>query len=63
MPSYTTADLRYAYQWRNAEFSLGATNLFDRNYFTQAFRCAGGEPSSIFPEPGRAVTAAVRVKF
>ncbi|TFZ06363.1 TonB-dependent receptor [Ramlibacter henchirensis] len=63
MPSYTTADLRYAYEWRNAEFSLGAANLFDRKYFTQAFRCAGGEPSAIFPEPGRAVTAAVRVRF
>lgn len=63
MPSYTTADLRYAYEWRNAEFSLGATNLFDRQYFTQAFACLGTQPSAIFPEPGRAVTAAVRVKF
>lgn len=63
MPSYTTADLRYAYEWRQAEFSLGATNLFDRRFYTQAFACAGGQPSAIYPEPGRAVTAAVRVKF
>lgn len=63
MPSYATADLRYAYEWRNAEFSLGATNLFDRKHFTQAFACAAGQPTSIYPEPGRAVTAAVRVSF
>jgi iron complex outermembrane receptor protein len=63
MPAYTTADLRYAYQWRNAEFSLGATNLFDRKHFTQAFACVAGQPSAIYPEPGRAVTAAVRMKF
>ncbi|QJW83188.1 TonB-dependent receptor [Ramlibacter terrae] len=30
MPSYTTADLRYAYQWKQAEFALGVSNLFDR---------------------------------
>lgn len=63
MPSYATADLRYAYQWRNAEFSLGATNLFDRSYYTQAFACAAGQATSIYPEAGRAVTAAVRVSF
>jgi len=63
VPSYTTADARYAYQWRQAEFSLGVTNLFDRRFFTQAFGCAGGEATSIYPEPGRAVTAAVRFTF
>ena len=63
MPSYATADLRYAYEWRNAEFSVGATNLFDRKHFTQAFACAAGQPTSIYPEAGRALTAAVRVKF
>jgi len=63
VPSYTTADVRYAYQWRQAEFSLGVSNLFDRRFFTQAFGCLGGEASSIYPEPGRAVTAAVRLAF
>lgn len=63
VPSYTTADARYAYQWRQAEFSLGVTNLFDRRFFTQAFGCAGGEATSIYPEPGRGVTAAVRFTF
>ena len=42
MPSYTTADARYAYQWQQLELSLGVANLFDRKYFTQAFGCAGG---------------------
>jgi iron complex outermembrane receptor protein len=63
MPAYTTADVRYAYEWKQAELSVGVANLFDRKYFTQAFRCVGGETSAIYPEPGRAFTAAVRLKF
>jgi iron complex outermembrane receptor protein len=63
MPAYTTADVRYAYEWKQAEFSAGVTNLADRKFYTQAFACAGSVPTSIYPEPGRAFTAAVRVKF
>jgi len=63
MPAYTTADLRYAYQWRQLELSLGVANLFDRRYFTQAFGCANGTTTSIYPEAGRAFTAAARVSF
>ena len=64
MPAYTTADLRYAWQLhRNAELAVGVTNLFDRKYFTQAFRCDAGEVSAIYPEPGRQFTASVRVQF
>ncbi|MBI5277127.1 MAG: TonB-dependent receptor [Burkholderiales bacterium] len=63
VPSYSTADMRYAYQWKNAEFSLGVANLFGRKYYTQAFTCVGGTTMSIYPEPGRAFTAAVRASF
>jgi iron complex outermembrane receptor protein len=63
MPSYATADLRYAYRWRGAEFALGVANLFDRGYYTQAFGCAGGQTTSIYPETGRAFTASVRMDF
>jgi iron complex outermembrane receptor protein len=64
MPSYTTADVRYAYQWKKAEFSLGVTNLFDRSYYTQAFSCStGGVTGGIYPEAGRNFAAAVRVAF
>jgi iron complex outermembrane recepter protein len=63
MPAYTTADARYAYQWKQAELSLGVTNLANRKYFTQAFACAGSVPTSIYPEAGRAFTAAVRVSL
>ena len=63
MPAYTTVDARYAYTWKQAELSLGVTNLADRKFYTQAFACAGSQPSSIYPEPGRAFTAAVRIKF
>ncbi len=63
MPSYTTADLRYALQWRAAEFALGITNLANRKFYTQAFACANGAVTSIYPDPGRAVTASVRLHF
>lgn len=63
MPAYATADARYAYQWQNVELSLGLANLFDRKFYTQAYGCAAGVTTSIYPEPGRAVTAALRVKF
>ena len=63
MPSYTTADLRYAYQWNQAEFALGVSNLTDAKYYTQAFSCSAGVVNSIYPEAGRAVTASVRLHF
>jgi len=63
MPAYTTADVRYAFQWDRVELSLGVTNLFDKKYFTQAFRCSAGVINTIYPEPGRAFTAAVRYQF
>ena len=63
MPAYATADARYAYQMRNVEFSLGVTNLTDQKYYTQAFRCTAGVTNGIYPEAGRAFSAAVRVKF
>jgi iron complex outermembrane receptor protein len=63
MPSYATVDLRYAYQYRNAEFAVGVANLTDEKYYTQAYGCTAGVTTSIYPEPGRTVTASVRVKF
>lgn len=64
IPGYVTADLRYAYQWRNAELALGVANLADRKYYTQAFGCSpGGETTAIYPEAGRTFTASVLVRF
>jgi iron complex outermembrane receptor protein len=63
MPAYTTADVRYAYQWQQLELSLGVSNLFDKKFFTQAFGCAAGVTTAIYPEAGRAVTAALRMRF
>jgi len=63
MPSYATADARYAYEWQRVELSLAVANLTDKRYFTQAYGCAAGVTTSIYPEAGRAVTAALRVKF
>lgn len=64
VPAHTTADLRYAYDWQKAEFSIGVSNLFDRRYYTAAFRCAAdGRTTAIYPEAGRIVTAALRLRF
>lgn len=63
MPSYTTTDARYAVQVNNLELSFGVNNLFDRDFYTQAFGCTGGQTSSIYPEAGRTFTAALRLSF
>lgn len=62
IPSYTTADARYAWQVRrNVELALGVTNLFDRDFYTQG-ACVGGQ-LFVYPEAGRQFTASVRVQF
>jgi iron complex outermembrane receptor protein len=63
MPRYTTADLRYAYQWSLAEIAVGVSNLTNAKYYTQAFSCVSGAVSAIYPEAGRGVTASVRLHF
>lgn len=63
IPGYATANALYAYQWKNAEFALALSNLTDHRYYTQAFDCTGGVTGSIYPEPGRAATASVTVRF
>ncbi len=64
MPSYVTADARYAWQFRpQAELALGVTNLFDRKYFSQAFACDGDQATSVFPDPGRQVILSLRLQF
>ncbi|MEY8875796.1 MAG: TonB-dependent receptor [Leptothrix sp. (in: b-proteobacteria)] len=63
LPAVATLDARYAYTLAQAELSLSAANLTDRRYATQAFGCAGNAPTSLYPEPGRALTAAVRLRF
>ena len=63
IPGYTTLDLRYAFQHGPVELALGVANATDRRYYTQAFRCVGGQTSSIYPEAGRAFTASARWQF
>lgn len=63
MPAYATLDARYAYKFANAEFALGATNLANSKYYSQAFRCVAGVTNGIYPDAGRAITATVRVSF
>jgi iron complex outermembrane recepter protein len=63
IPAFETVDVRYSMQWKSAEFSLGVGNLFDRKFYTQAFRCTAGVTTSIYPEAGREVSAAVKIAF
>lgn len=63
MPAYTSMDLQYGYQFKNAEFALGLNNLTDSKYYTQAFGCTAGVTTSIYPEAGRTLTASVRMRF
>lgn len=63
MPAYATVDARYAYQWKNAEVSVGLSNMLNRKFYTSAFGCSGTETNGIYPESGRAVTVALRLQF
>jgi iron complex outermembrane receptor protein len=64
IPGYASADLRWATQWGRAELALGVNNLLDKRYYTQAYTpCAAGLSNAVYPEPGRSVTAAARVRF
>ncbi|MBP0596635.1 TonB-dependent receptor [Herbaspirillum sp. LeCh32-8] len=63
MPSYTALDARYALRVQSWEFALVGTNLADRRYYSQAYRCSGGAISGIYPEDGRAVKFTARYDF
>ena len=63
VPSYTTADMRYAYATKTWEWSLGVKNLTDLKYYTLATRCSGGVPTSIYPEAGRTVVLGLEMKL
>jgi iron complex outermembrane receptor protein len=63
VPARATLDVRYAYTWQAVEMSLAVANLADRRYFTSAFGCTAGQPSNVYPEPGRTLSARVRVNF
>lgn len=63
IPAYTTVDVRYAYQYQQAEFALGITNLLNTSYYSQAYLNFLGTDVGIYPEAGRTVTASLRLKF
>jgi iron complex outermembrane receptor protein len=63
MPAYSTVDARYAFTTDRWDFSLGAKNLTDAKYYTQAFKCTAGVTNSIYPEAGRALTASAQLRF
>jgi iron complex outermembrane receptor protein len=61
IPPHAVADLRYAVQFGDAlELALKVANLADKRYYTQAYACAAGVPTSIYPEAGRSALASLR---
>lgn len=64
LPGAATVDARYAWRIQPVELSLAVGNLFDHRHATQAFACsADGRASSVYPEPGRTVSASARWFF
>lgn len=59
IPSYTTIDARYAYRVGGWEAAIGALNLADRQYYSNAFGCRSG----IYPSDGRQVKLSLRYDF
>jgi iron complex outermembrane recepter protein len=63
IPAYATVDARYAYTMGMAELALSVANLGDAKYYTQSYGCTAGVNQSIYPEPGRSVSATAKLRF
>ena len=59
IPSYTTVDARYAYRAGAWEATVSGLNLFDRDYYSNAFGCRSG----IYPSDGRQLKLSLRYAF
>ncbi|MBQ5948446.1 TonB-dependent receptor [Massilia sp. ST3] len=59
IPSYTTVDARYAYRLGAWEAAVSGLNLFDRDYYSNAFGCRSG----IYPSDGRQLKLSLRYAF
>ncbi len=59
MPAYTVVDGRYARKFGQWELALTALNLFDKQYYSQAFSCRSG----IYPDNGRQLKVSARYDF
>ena len=59
MPAYTVVDGRDARKFGQWELALTALNLFDKQYYSQAFSCRSG----IYPDNGRQLKVSARYDF
>lgn len=57
LPAYTVCDLGWRWKWKQADFSAGIRNLFDRSYSTLGYF------QTYYPMPGRNWTASASWKF
>lgn len=70
VPSYATVDLRYSYRTTSMEAGLTIRNLFDKPYYS--YGSVENDYSdfpritqylAVYPDPGRSITASVKVHF
>jgi len=59
IPSFTTVDARYARRMGAWEVAVSGLNLFDRDYYSNAFGCRSG----IYPSDGRQLKLSLRYDF
>ena len=60
IPASTLLDAGYRWHQGKMELTLAGSNLTGAKSYSQAFSCVTG---SLYPDPGRALKAAVRWKF
>lgn len=66
IPSYAIANLRYGYQFKNAELSLLVKNVLDKSYYTyatDAYDLLNNRYTSLYPDQRRSLMSTVRVNY
>ncbi len=63
VPAYNTVDVGYRYQRGAWQLHTQLQNLADKNYYSTAFSCIGGQTNGIYPEAGRQLNLNLRYQF
>lgn len=63
VPAYNTVDVGYRYQRGAWQLNTQLQNLADKNYYSTAFNCIGGQTNGIYPEAGRQLSLNLRYQF
>ena len=63
VPSYNTLDAGYSFNTGPWDLQVQAKNLGNKNYYSTAFNCIGGQTNGIYPEAGRSFNVNLRREF